>query len=234
MINLHNEIVKAIVNTLVMDDPEARLLYLQSINNESGEGTQNSSSKRNWDYKYNTLIGIAKKNGLKYVKIKRGKLWEAVLILGLENELYVFFSHKNMKQIIKKGKNNHYLKLLNLFNVAFDKMSPLNSQMALPIYDSEEESKETLKEQARVMLDMMEGDPSKVFVFTFDHSFISTVKALAFNTNQEVVWESDFTELIEQNYRLALKNDNINPDKRESRNSPETKKEKKQIVSLKI
>ncbi|MYL47806.1 hypothetical protein GLV94_19400 [Virgibacillus halodenitrificans] len=233
MINLHNDIVKAIVNSLVMDDPEARLLYLQSINNESGKGTQNSSSKHKWDYRYNTLIEIAEKYGLGYVKIDRGRLWEAVLIVGENNELFVFFSHKNMRQIIKKGKNNHYLKLLNLFNEYFDEMLPLNSQMALPFLESENECKEDLKEQAREMLSKMEGDPSKVFVFTFDHSFVSTVKAFAFNTRQEVVWESDLTDLIDSNYRLVLKDDNINPEKRESKNTPETKKEKKQIVSLK-
>lgn len=233
MINLHNDIVKAIANILVMDDPESRYLYLQSINNESGEGTQNSSPQHKWDYRYNSLIEMAKKFGLQYVKLNRGKLWEAVLIVGPENELYVFFSHKNMKKIIKKGKSNHYLKLLNLFNTEFDAMDPLNTQMTLPIYDNDVESEENLKEQAREMLSMMEEDPSKVYVFAFDHSFLSTVKALAFNTRHEVVWEKDFTELIEPNYRLVLKDDNIKPDKRVSKNTPETKKEKKQIVSLK-
>lgn len=232
MMNLHNDIVRAIVNILVMDDPEARLLYLQSINNESGEGTQNSSPQQKWDYRYNSLIEMAKKFGLRYIKLKRGKLWEAVLIISPENELYAFFSHKNMRKIIKKGKNNHYLKLLNLFNVEFDELDPLNSQMTL-INDSEDESSENLKHQARFMLSMLEKPPSKVFVFAFDHSFISTVKAFAFNTKQEVVWEIDLTELIEPNYRLVLKNENINPDKRVSKNTPETKKEKKQIVSLK-
>lgn len=233
MIHLHNNVVKAIVNTLVMDDPEAHLLYLQSINNESGKGTQNGKYQRKWDYRYNSLIEIADRYGLEYIKLDRGKLWEAVMIMGPENELYVFFSHKNMKQIIRKGKKNHYLKLLNLFNTELDKMTPLNSQTALLLYDNDDESEDNLKEQAKVMLSVMEKDPSKVIVFAFDHSFISTVKAFAFNTSQEVVWEKDLTELIEPNYRLVLKDDNINPDKRESNNTPETKKEKKQIVSLK-
>jgi len=155
------------------------------------------------------------------------------LIVGPESELYVFFSHKNMRKIIKKGKKNHYLKLLNLFNMELDKMNPLYSQTALPIYANYDESEDNLKEQAKVMLSMMEEDPSKVIVIAFDHSFISTVKAFAFNTGQEVVWERDLTELIEPNYRLVLKDDNINPDKRESKNTPETKKDKKQIVGLK-
>ncbi|ADU28478.1 DUF5986 family protein [Evansella cellulosilytica] len=234
MINLHNDIVKAIVNILVMDDPEARLLYLQSINNVSGEGTQNSSPKQKWDYRYNSLIEMAKKYELRYFKLDRGKLWEAVLIAGPQNELYVFFSHKNMKNVIKKGKNNHYLKLLNLFNHELDELKPIYSQMTLPIsFEDDDDSSEDLIEQAREMLSMMEEEPSKVYVFAFDHSFVTTVKAFAYNTRQEVVWERDLTELIEPNYRLVLTDDEIYPDTRISNNTPETKKEKKQIVSLK-
>lgn len=233
MINLHNDIVKEIVNILVMDDSEARLLFLQSINNETGEGTQNSRPQQKWDYRYNSLIKMAKKFGLKHEKLKRGNLWEAVYIVGPENELYVFFSHKNMRKIIEEGKSNHYLKLLNLFNVELDDMKPLNVQLTLPINENDGDNSENLIEQARTMLNMMEKDPSKVVVFAFDQTFNSTVKAVTFNTRQEVVWEKDLTELIEPNYRLVLKDDNINPDKRENKNTPKTKKEKKQIVRLK-
>lgn len=232
MIDLHKNIVKAIVNVLVMDDPEARQLYLQSINNENGEGTQNSNPQQKWDYRYNSLIQVAKESGLQYVKLSRGNLWEAVLIVGPENELYVFFSHKNMRQIIKKGKNNHYLKLLNLFNGEFDELNPLNSQMTLPIYNDDESSENDI-DQARLMLSMLESDPSKVIVFAFDHSIASTVKAFIFNTRQEVVWERDLTELIETNYKLVLNDDNVNPEKRMSKNINETKNKKKQIVRLK-
>lgn len=232
MINLHDEIIKEIANILVMDDPESRLLYLQSINNESGEGTQNSRHQHKWDYRYNSLIEMAKKHGLQHIKLKRGNLWEAVLIVGPENEVYAFFSHKNMQQIINQGKTNHYMILLNLFNEGFDELPPLNSQMELPIFDDKENS-ENLKEKARLMLDMMEKDPSKVFVFAFDYSFISTVKVLAFNTKQEIVWERDLTDLIQPNYKWALYDDEINPVRNMSKNTLEIKNEKKQIVRLK-
>ncbi|EZH64725.1 hypothetical protein DH09_19595 [Bacillaceae bacterium JMAK1] len=234
MISLQKDVVKSIVNILVLDDPEARQLYLQSINNESGEGTQNSRQQQKWDFRYNSLIEMAKRFDLQYVKVSRGKLWEAILLVGPESELYVFFSHKNMKQIIKKGKRNHYLKLLNLFNGELDKLHPINLQLTLPLYDdTEEENTENLKGQAKLMLSMMEKDPSKVIVFAFDNSFISTVKAFAFNTKQEAVWEEDLTKLIEPNYRLVLMDDYVNPDKRDSKSTLEAKKEKKQIVSLK-
>lgn len=174
---------------------------------------------------------MSKKRGLQHIKLKRGNLWEVVLIVGPENEVYTFFSHKNMKQIINQDKTNHYMILLNLFNEGFDELPPLNSQMELPLFD-DKENLENLKEKARSMLDKMEKAPSKVSVFAFDYSFIFTVKVLAFNTKQEIVWERDLTDLIQPNYKRTLYDD-INSVGNMSKNTPEIKNEKKQIVRLK-
>lgn len=231
MIGLPFEAQKAIVNTLVVDDPESRLLYLQSINNTSGKGTQNSGHKHKWDYKYNTIIQIADKHGLKYFKLSRGKLWEAVLLLGPDDDLYVFFSERNMNRIIGQGKKTHYLILLNLFNKELDNMEPL--QTSLPIFDEELEETEEQRVLARKMLDIMETDPKKVIVFAFDTRFIATVNAYAFNTRQQIVWEKDLTDLIEPNYRFVLQDDNIQPATRESNVTREVKREKQRIVRLK-
>ncbi|MGG1689413.1 DUF5986 family protein [Heyndrickxia ginsengihumi] len=233
MINLKNEVIKEIVNTLLVQDSESRLLFLQSINNESGEGTQNSRYIQMWDYRYNNILEISKRFGLKSIKIGRGKLWEAILVLGPENELYVFFSKTNLKRIIRHGKDNHYLRLLNLFNQEFDEMEPLSSQLTLPIFHEEAEKKDDLKNQAREMLHMMETEPTKVIVFAFDTSFFSTVEAYVFNSKNELVMEKDLTEFIDVNYHSVLKHDNLQPDKRESSISYETKTEKKRIVKLK-
>lgn len=232
MINLDNGSVKEIVNTLVAQDPESRQLYLQSIKNESGEGTQNSKGTHGWDFRYNSILGIAKKFNLKYIKLGRGKLWEAILILGPENEIYVFLSKSNLKRIIRNGKDNHYLRLLNLFNQELDMMRPLNLQLTL-FSQKEVEEKEDFKQQAREMLHMMETDPSKVIVIAFDTSFVSTAKAFVFNTRHELVWEEDLTKMIDVNYQSVLKDDDIEADKRESSNTNEVKKEGKRIVKLK-
>ncbi|WP_096187067.1 DUF5986 family protein [Evansella halocellulosilytica] len=233
MINLEKEVVKSIVNTLVVKDPESRQLYLQSINNESGQGTQNSRYTQRWDFRYNSILQICEKFDLKSIKLGRGKLWEAILIHGPEDEIYVFFSKANLKRIIRRGKDNHYLRLLNLFNQELDEIQSFDSQLTLPFFHEEEKEKADLKQQAREMLHMMETDPNKVIVFAFDTSFISTVKAFAFNTKHETVWEKDLTELIDVNYNLVLKDDSIDPDKRDSRTTHKTKKEKKRIVKLK-
>lgn len=231
MISLPIEAKKAIVNTLIVDDPESRQLYLQSINNTSGEGTQNSGHKHKWDYRYNTVIQIANKHGLKHLKLSRGKLWEAVLLLGQDDDLYVFFSERNMNRIIRQGKKTHYLILLNLFNKELNDMEPL--QMSLPIFDDGMEESEDQILLARKMLDVMEKDPKKVIVFAFDTRYTPTVKTYAFNTKQQIVWMKDLTDLIEPNYRFVLQDDNIKPTSRESKVTREIRREKQRIVRLK-
>lgn len=231
MIELSNEVKKAIANTLVTDDAESRFLYNQSINNTSGKGTQNSIHKHQWDYRYNTIIQIADNYDLKYLKLSRGKLWEAVILIGQGNDLYVFFSEKNMQKIISQGKKTHYLILLNLFNEKLDSMKPV--QETLTLFDEEHESLEDKRNMAKEMLNILEHDPEKVVVFTFNKGFIPVVKACVYNTKQQLIWEDDLSHLIETDYKLVLEDDRIKPATRESANHQEIKKEKKRIVQLK-
>lgn len=230
MINVKNEIKKELVNALVAPDPESRQLFLKSIKNESGEGTQNSRGMHGWDFRYNSIIEIAKRFNLKHIKLRR-KLWEAVLLLGPENEVFVFFTEANLKRIIRHGNGNHYLKLLNLFNEEHDTMEPIDFQLNLFVEEDDGEN-EDLINQAREMLHMMEADPSKVIVFAFSNSFVSTVKAYSFNTKHQLVWEENLTEHIDVNYHSVLKDDNIEPENRKS-SVTTTTKEKKRIVKLK-
>lgn len=231
MIELDNKVIKEVVNTLVAQDSDSRFLYLQSINNESGEGTQNSLAIQKWDFRYNNIRKIAIEFGLKYIKLGRGKLWEAIAIQGPKNEIYVFFSKHNLKRIMRKGKNSHYLRLLNMFNEALDEHTPLNQQLALDICEEDGIDKEYWKKQAQEMLQTMETDPSKVIVFGFDITFVSTVKAYIFNTSHQLVWEKDLSELIDVNYQSVLKDDYVEPAMRESSNK--IKKDGKRIVKLK-
>lgn len=231
MINLDSGIKREIINALVTPDPESRQLYLQSIKNVAGVGTQNSRGKHGWDFRYNSIIDIANRFGLKYIKIGR-KLWEAVLLLGPENEVFVFFSEPNLKRIIRDGKRNHYLKLLNLFNEELDAMKPLNQQLTLFAANESGDNDDYLK-LAQEMLYMMETEPSKVIVIAFDTSITATAKAYSFNTKHELVWEENLNEYIDVNHHMVLKDDNIKPGKRESTTVATAKKEKRSIVRLK-
>lgn len=233
MIKLSEGALKEIVNSLVLEDPESRQQYLLSINNESGEGTENSSPQQKWDYRYNTILKVARKYGLKSGKLTRGRLWEAIYVIGPDDEIYIFFSHKNMRSIIKHGKDNHYLKLLNLLNQAVDDLEPLDYQMVLPILNEEDRDIENLRKQAIDMLKALKTNPTKVIVFAFDISFISTVKAFVFNTRHEVVWEKNLSELIEINYKSVLDDKMATPETQESRTERRTKDAKKKIVRLK-
>ncbi|MGE8003559.1 DUF5986 family protein [Lysinibacillus sp. NPDC093216] len=234
MISLDDKILKDIVNGLVYSDPELRQLYLQSILNESGEGTQNSSHQHKWDQRYNTILKIADKFDLKYWKIKRGKLWEALSIIGPENELYVFFAEKNLRKIIRNAEDSHYLRLLNLFNGHYNKMEELFEQTSLNLFASKNNESKFDIDDAREMLQLIENNPSRVIVFGFDVSFISTVRAYVFNAKNQLVWEQELTHLIDTNYQLVLENDNVNAGTKESKIEKDLKEPaKKRIVQLK-
>lgn len=231
MIDLPLEMQKEIVNTLVVEDSESRLLYLESINDESGEGTQNSSPKQKWDYKYNTIAKIAKKYSLKSLKITRGKLWEAIVVLGENDDLYVFFNKKNMESIIKKSKRNHYLTLLNLFNKKVDDMSPIQGEF--PLFEEQDTDLEADKVLAEQMLETMEKKPEKVVVIAFENGSPPTVGAYIFNKRQQLVWQKNLTNLIEWDYQFTDVDSNINPPSRDSSVTINTKNEEKRMVKLK-
>lgn len=231
LINLDDDILKDFVNTLIHDDPELKPLLREAINNVDGDGVENSSATAQWDHRYNSLVKVAKKYDLKFGIIKRGNLWKAIFIVGKDNSIYVFFSHKNLKSIIKQGKNNHYLKLLNFFNKHFDDHKPINEQLKLDIEEVDEPfSDNALESQARDIIKVLEQDPSGVVVFAFDKSFTSTVNAYIFNSKHEAIWHQDFTSLIESNYTFVLNSDEI---KTEEKESTTTVNIKKQIVQLK-
>lgn len=234
MLNLNDSILGDITNALVFSDSELRQQYLEAINNESGNGVENSRHTYQWDYRYNTIVKIAEKYDLRYAKLERGNLWQAVYLIGPENEIYVFFSSKNVRSIIRKGKDNHYLNLLNLFNENLDDLKALEFQLSLLLNDkhsNEVRDTETLRANARDIVKMMENPPSKVVVIAFDKAFVNTAEALVFNSKNEIVWNKDLTPLIKPDYRLLLNSDEVNAVHKESRIARETKK--KPLVRLK-
>ena len=234
MISLNDLILGEVVNALILIDPESHEQYLNAINNESGKGVKNSKHTYKWDYRYNTIVKIAEKYDLRYAKLERGNLWQAIYLIGPEDEIYVFFSSKNLRSIIRKGKNSHYLNLLNFFNENLDDLIPVEMQMSFPLNTNrfnEFEDKDALKMSAREVVKMMENPPSKVVVIGFNQAFVNTAEALVFNSKNEVVWNKDLTSLIKTDYRFVLNSDDVVADEKESRIVRETKK--KAIVRLK-
>lgn len=232
MIGLKNDELIDIVNVLVYEDPDLRTLYREAINNVNGDGVENSIAKATWDNRYNSLVQVAKKHKLRFGKIQRGNLWQAIFIVGEDNAIYIFFSHQNLKNILKKGKSNHYLKLLNFFNKHFKDHKPLVEQLELKlgIESPSSVSDAALEEEARKIVSMLEKEPSKVVVFSFDKVTVSTVKAYVFNDKHQAIWQNDYTYLIERNYTFSLQADNTNNEQQEKASPISSKK---QIVKIK-
>lgn len=231
MISLKNVVLKDIVNVLVYEDPELKTLYREAINNIDGDGVENSIAKVIWDNRYNSLIRVAKKHELNFGKIKRGNLWQAIFIQGEDNTLYIFFSHQNLKNILKKGKSNHYLKLLNFFNKDFKDHKPLEEQLELNLgIKSNDLSDASLEEEARKIISNLENEPSKVVVFSFEKISFKTVKAYVFNHKHQPIWQNDYTHFIDHNFTFSIQPDNTYNEKQEK---PTPISTKKQIVKIK-
>lgn len=234
MISLSDLILGEIVNALVLNDPESQEQYLIAINNESGNGVKNSRHTYQWDYRYNTIVKIAEKYNLRYAKLERGNLWQAIYLIGPENEIYVFFSSKNLRSIIRKGRENHYLNLLNLFNESLDNLNPVEVQESLDLNSNSINAladKDALRMNAKEVVKMMENPPSKVVVIAFNKGFVDTAEAVVFNSKNQVVWNKDLSTLIKSDYRFVIDSDNAVVKQKESSMVVETKK--KSIVRLK-
>lgn len=231
MINLQENVLKDFVNTLIHEDPELHPLLKEAINNVECHGVENSRATAKWDSRYNSLVKVAIKHNMKYGIIKRGNLWQAILVIGEDDSIYVFFNHKTLKNIIKKGKSNHYLKLLNLFNESLNWHAPISEQLEWDLCEETDVySIKELEQQAYEIIKMLEQPPSKVVVFAFEKAFINTANAYIFNSRHEPIWHEDLTALIDDQYTSALKADNIEVEKKESVASII---KKKQLVKLK-
>lgn len=232
MIGLKNDELKDIVNMLVYEDSDLITLYREVINNVNGDGVENSIAKAKWDSRYNSLVKVAKKHKLRFGKIQRGNLWQAIFIVGEDNAIYIFFSHQNLKNILRKGKSNHYLRLLNFFNKHFKNHKPLVEQLEMKLgsESSSSLSDAALEEEARKIVSMLEEEPSKVVVFSFNNVAVSTVKAYVFNDIHQAIWQNDYTYLLERNYTFSLQADNSNNEQQEK---PAPISSKKQIVKIK-
>lgn len=234
MIDLSVKAIKEIAENLVSQDPDVQKLVLQAIRNEDGKGAYNSKGWVELDNRYNGLLPIAQNYNLVPVLIKRGCQIIA-LYNPSSNQLYLFLKKKTLREQLKKENSTYYVKVLNLFNQGFDKIVPREEQLNL-LPEDKDSSKSELKELARKLLRDLKKDPSNVFVFSYDsHRLIPQVDAMAFNTNQEVIWSKNYSHLLDSNYQVDVQSDGVSSGIKESMTftKRKSKEDKKQIVKLK-
>lgn len=235
MIDLPIKAIKEIAENLISQDPDAQRLVLQAIRNEDGKGAFNSKGWVELDNRYNGLLPIAQDFNLVPVIIKRG-----CQIIALYNpsssQLYLFLKEKTLREQFKKESNTYYVKVLNLFNQEFDKILPKEEQLFL-LPEDNDPYKSELKELARKLVRDLKKESFNVFVFSYDnHRLIPQVNAMAFNTNQDVIWSENYSYLLDSNYEVEMQSDGIDSGTKESKTptNRKDKEEKKQIVKLKI
>lgn len=221
-------------------DAENKELYLQAINNPHKKGTMNSKPSVEWDTRYNNIYEVANNLGLLPLKVHRSNLWEVMFVINIETkEIYAFMKEKTLKNVLKKD-GLHYSKLLNQFNKAYDHLPVINYQPSLPLFEDEKYNYDELLKLAKDMISSSAITPEKFFIFAFnDYSFNKSIKAVAYNTHNELIFKKNLTDLLKSDYSTELDNDNVTPDKYPSPNKsklpPENSKKniKPPLVKLK-
>lgn len=222
---MSEETIKDIASILTLKDDESVELHLKSIGNENGTGVNNSKGFADWDKRYNELLKLSS-SSLKPIKIKRG--WEFVVLYNISStQLYICVKKKRLNEIMKSNDMTHYIKLANLLGIdpTIKKMTPLNEQLEL--FDKIYTQDDNLLRLAQKIYNL---NPSNVFIFSFDDGFIPSIEALSFNANQELIWQKDYSYLLDSNYQVDINSDGIDSGENES-GTP--LKKKKNIVRLK-
>ncbi|WP_102694166.1 DUF5986 family protein [Rummeliibacillus pycnus] len=210
-LSIKSEVLSVLLNRVIYKDPERKELYLQAINNEHGKGTSNSKHTFEWDQRYNNIYEVAHKLDLLPLKVSRSHLWEVMFVINVKTkEIYAFMKAKTLKNVLKSD-GQHYTKLLNQFNASYDHLPPISQQTTL---FGVEENKDELLNLAKEMINSSAIIPEKFFIFAFeDNSLHTTIKALAFNTSNELIFTKNLSHLLTTDYSSILESDNITPKK---------------------
>ncbi|WP_271401851.1 DUF5986 family protein [Salinicoccus roseus] len=221
MIKSADEQLGFLANACVHFDKESLELHHRAIEyNVAHKNVKNSDHKTLWDMRYNKIAKYCEKVGLISIPIKRGSLWTAIGVYNpTTEELFLIFTDKNIKKIMKNKKRKHYLALLSIIN----KEDGKNEQLELFGQDNNEE--QFLLNLLDDLLEDIEVKPEKVIACGFSLGDVKTFKAYMFNGQQNLVFEKDYSELIEVDYNNQISSDDIDP---------ELDKEKKHVHSGKL
>lgn len=233
-IKLEEAKLALLVNRFAHISKENKELYKTAINNKHGKGTTNSKHSVEWDMRYNSIYDVAEELGLLALKVPRSNLWELVFVINIEHkEIYAFMKEKTLTAVLKKDKL-HYTRLFNQFNSIYDDaISSLGQSSLFP--SREEIHHEDLLIQAKKMIDSCAIVPEKAFIFSLEETFIPSVKAVAYNSHNELIYENNLSHLLKVDANNILKPDKITPPSKESapkKLPPKDTKERSTLVKI--
>lgn len=223
---MNDDVRKEIANALTGFDNDSITQLKNAIDSNNNPATGNSLPMFRWDVRYSKIKKIGIENNLKVIVIKRGNLWELVVLMDEETkEISLFMSEKNLKKVINKNSPTHYMSILSYAN----KDEPL--QMSLNMADNQHKG---LTEELFVeMMNEYEIDVKKTFVYSFSNTYGQEQFLMyRFDSDYNLIEHKNLSGLIDSNFETTT-NDKVVIESKDSTTVNKLKKQEKQIVSLK-
>lgn len=223
---MEEKILKELANILSVKDQDSKEQLAHAIDSAGNPATVNSRPVYNWDVRYTKIRNVAIRNGMDFVTISRGSLWELVALVDEKNEeISLFLSEKNLQKIRKEKSPTHYMSILSVLN----KEEAL--QTSLDLGDSSEVG---LTEELFIkMMNDYEITAKKTYVYTFSDTYGQEQFSMyRFTSNYDLIEFENYSDLIDSTFEVDT-TDKVKNDSTESTIVDKLKKQEKQIVSLK-
>ncbi|MEF3305333.1 DUF5986 family protein [Paenibacillus sp. GYB003] len=172
--------------------------------------TFNSVHFLKWDFINTNIIRTLPTSQFQCVKIKRGPLWELVLIYEKETQyLYAAMQEKRFHQLNERlyKETVHYIDALSLINNDLEADEELNPAKQLNLFESENDDWNAQVEyELKTMLHMLEGEVKRFVLITFstDKGEITAVNAIMPNAKLEIAYEENWNEFITADFSIAF------------------------------
>ncbi|EGL18161.1 MULTISPECIES: DUF5986 family protein [unclassified Paenibacillus] len=172
--------------------------------------TFNSVHFLKWDFINTNLIRTLPTSQFQCVKIKRGPLWELVLIYDKETQyLYAAMQEKRFHQLSERTYKEtvHYIDALSSINCDLEANVKLNPAKQLSLFESENDDWNAQVEyELNSMLHMLEGEVKRFVLITFstEKGEIASVNAIMPNAKLEITYEENWNEFITADFSIAL------------------------------
>jgi len=172
--------------------------------------TFNSVHFLKWDFINTNIIRTLSTSQFQCEKIKRGPLWELVLIYDKETQyLYATMQEKRFHQLSERvyKETVHYIDALCSINNDLEADEELNPAKQLHLFESETDDWNAQVEyELKSMVHMLEGEVKRFILLTFstDKGEITSVNAIMPNAELEIAYEENWNEFITADFSVAF------------------------------
>lgn len=172
--------------------------------------TFNSVHFLKWDFINTNMIRTLPTDQFQCVRVKRGPLWELVLIYDKETQyLYAAMQEKRFHQLSERlhKETVHYIDALSSINKDLKANASLNPAKQIYLFETENNTwNEQIEYELKLMLHRLEGEVTRFVLVTFstEKGEIVSVNAIMPTAELEIAYEENWNEFITADFSTAF------------------------------